>query len=75
MLAWQDWYHLNIAAGTLFLPVTLEAAVRLRRRPGLRQGMILGLVLGASVLVNQEISGDGRDPGRAGPAALAAAAT
>jgi hypothetical protein len=54
MVAWQDWYHLNIALGTLFLPMTLEAAVRLRRRPGLRQGVILGLVLGASVLVNQE---------------------
>ena len=89
MLAWQDWFHLNIALGTLFLPMTLEAAVRLRRAsepegrgavwtdergtseegrrrlkgvpqasrghsPGLRQGVILGLVLGASVLVNQE---------------------
>ncbi|HTW00322.1 MAG TPA: hypothetical protein VMF87_08465, partial [Streptosporangiaceae bacterium] len=29
MLAWQDWYHLNIALGSLFLPMTLEAAVRL----------------------------------------------
>jgi hypothetical protein len=54
MLAWQDWEHLNIALGTLFLPMTLEAAVRLRRRPGTRQGVILGVVLGASVLVNQE---------------------
>jgi hypothetical protein len=86
MLAWQDWFHLNIALGALFLPMTLEAAVRFRRRvaappglrseeratreggasgatlrqargnsnPGLRQGVILGLVLGASVLVNQE---------------------
>jgi len=54
MLDWQDWYHLNIALGTLFLPMTLEAAVRLRRRPGRRQAVILGLVLGASVLVNQE---------------------
>ena len=54
MLAWQDWYHLNIALGTLFLPMTMEAAVRLRRRPGRRQGAVLGLVLGASVLVNQE---------------------
>jgi hypothetical protein len=54
MLAWQDWEHLNIALGTLFLPMTLEAAVRLRRRPGLRQGVILGAVLGASLLVNQE---------------------
>ena len=54
MVAWQDWQHLNIAVGTLFLPMTLEAAVRLRRTPGLRQGVILGVVLGASVLVNQE---------------------
>jgi len=54
MVAWQDWFHLNIALGTLFLPMTLEAAVRLRRRPGLRQGVVLGVVLGASVLVNQE---------------------
>jgi hypothetical protein len=54
MLAWQDWYHLNIALGSLFLPMTLEAAIRLRRRPGLRQGAILGVVLGASVLINQE---------------------
>jgi len=54
MLTWQDLYHLNIAIGTLFLPLTLEAAVRLRRRPGRRQGIILGLVLGGSVLTNQE---------------------
>jgi hypothetical protein len=54
MLAWQDWYHLNIALGSLFLPMTLEAAIRLRRRPGRRQGVILGAVLGASVLINQE---------------------
>ena len=54
MLAWQDWMHVNIALGTLFLPMTLEAAVRLRRRPGARQGVILGAVLGASLLVNQE---------------------
>jgi len=54
MVSWQVWFHLNIALGTLFLPMTLEAAVRLRRRPGLRQGVILGVILGASVLVNQE---------------------
>ena len=54
MLAWQDWYHLNIALGSLFLPMTLEAAIRLRRKPGLRQGVILGVVLGGSVLINQE---------------------
>jgi len=54
MLTWQDLYHLNIAVGTLFLPMTMEAAIRLRRRPGRRQGIILGLVLGGSVLTNQE---------------------
>ncbi len=54
MLAWQDWYHLNIAAGTLALPMTMEAAVRLRRCPSRRQGIILGAVIGGSVLVNQE---------------------
>ena len=54
MLAEQDWAHLNIAAGTLFLPMTVEAAVRLRRHPGRRQAVILGLVLGTCLLVNQE---------------------
>jgi hypothetical protein len=54
MLAEQDWVHLNIVAGALFLPMTVEAAVRLRRNPGGRPAVILGLVLGASLLVNQE---------------------
>jgi hypothetical protein len=54
MLDWQDWYHLQISAGVVFLPMTLEAAVRLRRSPVPRRGAVLGLVLGASVLVNQE---------------------
>jgi hypothetical protein len=59
MLDWQDWYHIQISAGVVFLPMTLEAAVRVRRssiarRDASRRWMILGLVLGASVLVNQE---------------------
>jgi hypothetical protein len=54
MLAEQDWAHINIVAGTVFLPLTVEAAVRLRRRPGRRPALVLGLVLGACVLVNQE---------------------
>jgi hypothetical protein len=54
MLAFQDWTHLNIALGAVSLPVTLEAAVRLRRHPGTRQAVVLGVALGASVLVNQE---------------------
>ena len=48
------WEHVNLAAGALFLPMTVEAVVRLRRRPGLKQAVILGLVLGASVLVDQD---------------------
>jgi len=48
------WNHVNLAAGALFVPLALEAAVRLRRRPGPRQAVILGLVIGASVLVDQD---------------------
>ncbi len=54
MLTWQNAYHLNISLGSLFLPMTLEAAIRLRRRPAVRTGIGLGVVLGAAVLVNQE---------------------
>jgi hypothetical protein len=54
MLAWQDWFHLNIAAGAVFLPAALEASIRLRRRPSGRRAVVLGLVLGTCVLVNPE---------------------
>ena len=54
MLTYQAWYHINIVYGTIFLPMTLEAAVRLRRAPTTGRGLILGVVLGASALVNQE---------------------
>lgn len=54
MFTWEAWYLLNIAAGVLFLPLALEAAVRLRRRPGPRQAVILGLVLAAALLTDQE---------------------
>ena len=54
MLTYQDWYHINIAYGTAFLPVTLEAAVRLRRHPAIGQAVILGVVLAGCLLVNQE---------------------
>jgi hypothetical protein len=54
LVTYQDWYHINIAYGTLFLPVTLEAAVRLRRRPVMGQAVILGAVLACCLLVNQE---------------------
>jgi len=54
MLTQQDWYHVNIALGAVFLPMALEASVRLRRTPGRRQAVILGLVMGAAVLTDQE---------------------
>jgi hypothetical protein len=56
MLTQQDWYHLNIALGAVFLPMALEASVRLRRTPGRRQAIILGLVMAAAVLTDQESS-------------------
>ena len=56
MLVWRSWYHLNLALGELFIPIALEAAVRLTRRPGWRQAVILGVVLGAAVLTDQEMA-------------------
>ena len=49
-------YHLNIAIGALFIPLALEAAIRLRRKPGRRQAIILGLVPRAAALSDQEIT-------------------
>ncbi len=54
MLLWQNWYHVNIAIGTIFLPVAIEAAVRLRRNPHFAPAIALGIALGASILINQE---------------------
>jgi hypothetical protein len=64
ILMWNAWYELNIALGAVFLPLALEAAVRLRRgaRGGAERGqgsrwpqaVILGVVLGAALLVDQE---------------------
>jgi hypothetical protein len=56
MFAFQDWYHLHTAAGCVFLPLALETAVLLRRDPAIHRGVLLGLVLGASMLVDQELS-------------------
>ena len=56
MLVWRSWYHLNLALGALFLPIALEAAVRLTRRPGWRSAVILGAVVAAAVLTDQEIA-------------------
>src|ERR1700722_1257047 len=54
ILTWRSWYEVNLALGALFLPMALEAAVRLRRQPARRQAVILGAVLGAAVLTDQE---------------------
>jgi len=60
IMAWHAWYQLNLAAGAVFLPLALEAAVRLRRSEGgrgggrRRQAVILGLIVGASLLTDQQ---------------------
>jgi hypothetical protein len=54
IMAWHAWYQLNLAAGAVFLPLALEAAVRLRRQPGRKQAVVLGVVLGACLLTDQE---------------------
>jgi len=54
LLVYQSWYLLNLAAGPLFIPLGLEAAVRLRRRPGWRQAVVLGVVIAAALLTDQE---------------------
>ncbi len=54
MMTWNAWYEIQAALGAIFLPLALEAAVRLRRRPGWRQAAILGVVLGAALLTDQE---------------------
>ena len=54
MLTWRSWYHLNLAAGAVFLPLALAAAVQLRRKPGRRQCVTLGLTVAASLLTDPE---------------------
>ena len=56
MLTSQAWLHLHTALGCVFLPLTLEAVVRLRRRPGVVSGVVLGLVVGGGMLVDQELA-------------------
>ena len=53
-LTWRSWNEVNLALGALFLPMVLEAGVRLIRRPARRQAIILGLILGAAMLTDQE---------------------
>jgi hypothetical protein len=54
MIAYQSWYLVNLPAGELFIPLALEAAVLLGRRPGWRRAVILGVIVGAALLTDQE---------------------
>jgi hypothetical protein len=54
MIAYQSWYLVNLPAGELFIPLALEAAVLLRRHPGWRRAVILGVIVGAAMLTDQE---------------------
>jgi hypothetical protein len=56
MMTWRSWYHLNLAAGVLFVPLVLEAAVRLTRRPGRRQAITVGVLAGCALLTDQEMA-------------------
>ena len=56
MVTFQDWVHLHTAAGCVFLPLATEAAVRLRRDATIRRGVILGVIAGAAMLVDQEFA-------------------
>lgn len=54
MMTWNSWQEIQLALGAIFLPLSLEAAVRLSRRPGWPRAVILGVVLGAGLLTDQE---------------------
>jgi hypothetical protein len=56
MLTSQVWLHLHTALGCIFLPLALEAAIRLRRRPGIARGIVLGVIVGCALLVDQELA-------------------
>ncbi|HEX9354874.1 MAG TPA: hypothetical protein VF933_13795 [Streptosporangiaceae bacterium] len=56
MMTWNAWFEIQLALGAIYLPLALEAAVRLGRRPGWRQAVILGVVLGTALLTDLESS-------------------
>ncbi len=53
-IAWHAWFQLNISAGVLFLPIALEAAIRLRRSPRWPQALFVGLAVAGSLLSDQQ---------------------
>jgi hypothetical protein len=54
MMTWNSWYEIQLALGAIFLPLALEASVRLSRRPDWPRALFLGVVLGAALLTDQE---------------------
>jgi hypothetical protein len=54
IMTWNAWFTLQLAVGGILIPVVLECAVRLSRRPGWPRAVRLGVVLGALVLIDQE---------------------
>ena len=56
MMTWNSWFEIQLALGAIFLPLALEAAVRLGRRPGWRPAVFLGVVLGTLLLTDLESS-------------------
>ncbi|MEK6277995.1 MAG: hypothetical protein AABM29_08285 [Actinomycetota bacterium] len=51
-LIWRADGHFNFAAGAIFPPLALNAAVRLRFGSRTRDAVLLGVVLGASILID-----------------------
>jgi hypothetical protein len=54
IVTWNDALEAQIMLGQIFLPLALEAAVRLGRRPDWRRAVILGVVMAAALLTDQE---------------------
>lgn len=54
IVTWNDALEAQLMLGGIFLPMALEAAVRLGRRPNWRQAAILGVVMAAALLTDQE---------------------
>jgi hypothetical protein len=54
IVTWNDALEAQLMLGGIFIPVALEAAVRLGRRPNWRQAAVLGVVMAAVLLTDQE---------------------
>lgn len=54
IVTWNDALEAQLMLGGIFIPMALEAAVRLGRRPDWRQAAILGVVMAAVLLTDQE---------------------